>query len=532
MTPEIPRRLAVSNFIIDMNINILKESLNDIKDDFEELKYLSKSARAKIDIFISEIKNQKKYIGKEAFDISIREANIIRIQLTDISSKIKVYAKQAQNTKYSDHLPDELIEAKDNILNTIRTIYGLLGSVITSTDWQSPSSSFSVFSEAGRQTGKIKNTLNDYKRDIHLDEESYEKAFLKEYIDGFMKYGIHVYMTSSGMSAFTTILNFLLGEGKLKGKILAGQSSYFQYKQLLSGILKDQIIWIDESNTPKIIESVGKFHPGAIFLDSLCNASSIPVPDIREIIKYLIHNTANDTYLVIDNTCLGPSFQPIPQVKGKSKKLHIIVFESLMKYHHFGLDRATGGIIYAWGKNTYKLYDWRKNSGTNIADSSVYSFPKPTKLMLQLRIGRFQRNTFYLASSLQKYITEGNNNCIEKIVYPGLPNHHAYQQMKNNRFQGSFFNMEFKKKSINEYKKFLKLVLDEAKKKKVQMVVGTSFGLNHTRIYLTSLWTDQGEPFIRIAVGTENRWQLEKIKEILISAIDKIEKPMLPCFET
>ncbi len=505
-----------------MNIDILKESFDDIKDDFKELEYLSNSAIAELDKFISEIEKKKIYIRIESFDISKQEADRVRIQLTQILGKIEIQAIQARNTGYSDQLLEKLTNSKNIIFQELRTIYSLMGSVITSTDWQSPSSSFSVFSEAGSQTGKIKNTSNDYKRDVHLDEEIYEKAFLKEYIDSRLKFGIHVYMTSSGMSAFTTIFNFLLGEGKIKGKILAGRSSYFQYKQLLSGITGDKVIWCDETNTSKIIDSIEKFRPSAIFLDSLCNASAIPIPNLAYLIRYLTNHIRDDTYLVIDNTCLGPTYQLMQLVKGKSNKLHLTVFESLMKYHHFGLDRATGGIIYAWGKNTYKLYDYRKNSGTNIADSSVYLFPHPNRIMLEKRLERFQRNATYLAATLSDHIKGGNNSKINQIIYPTLPNFTANGKTANLSFTGSFFNIEFKKKDIRIYKKFLHLVIDEAKKKKVQLVVGTSFGLNHTRIYLTSLWTDQGEPFIRIAVGTENKRQIDQIKDVLILAINKI----------
>lgn len=506
----------------NMNEDILKESYDDIKNDFEELQYLSNSAITGLNKFITEIKKKKIYIRIESFDISIREANRLIIQLTQILDKIKILANQARNTDYSDKTLGRLTDTKDTIFQEIRTIYSLTGGLITSTDWQSPSSSFSVFSEAGSQTGKIKNTLNDYKRDIHLDEETYEKAFLKEYIDSRFKFGIHMYMTSSGMSAFTTIFNFLLGEGKIKEKILVGSSSYFQYKQLLSGISGDKIIWVDETNTEKIIKSLEIYHPGAIFLDSLCNASSIPIPNLEYLIRYLTDHVRDDTYLVVDNTCLGPAFQLMQLVKGKSNKLHLIVFESLMKYHHFGLDRATGGIIYAWGKDTHKLRDYRKNSGTNIADSSVYLFPLPSRIMLEKRLERFQRNASYLATTLSDYIKGGNNSKISQIIYPALPNHTAHDKTTNLSFTGSFFNIEFKEKSIKTYKKFLRLVIDEAKKKKVQMIVGTSFGLNHTRIYLTSLWTDQGEPFIRISVGTENKKQINQIKDVLISAINKI----------
>ena len=89
-------------------------------------------------------------------------------------------------------------------------------------------------------------------------------------------------------------------------------------------------------------------------------------------------------------------------------------------------------------------------------------------------------------------------------------------------FSGSFFNLEFKKKSIGVYKKFLKLAIFEAKKRNIQLAVGTSFGLNRTRIYLTSLWTTQGEPFLRISVGSENRMQMENLAQVFKEVMNKL----------
>ncbi len=488
---------------------LLKDSFKDLQEDFEELEYLIKSALFHLNRFLSELDRIKKYIRDETYNSTLSSSFFLKKNLEKILARIWLRKDQAKTTGSSLQLLERLSNEKEICFDLIRSFYGLIGTLVTSLDFQSPSFSHSLYSQAGKQTGQIIGTINDYKRDAHLDEKEYEEKYLKEYIDAPFKFGIHTYMTASGQAAFTTILNFLLMEGKINGKVILEKSSYFQYKQLLIGALKDKIIEVDEKETAEILKIIKIENPCCIFFDSLCNAKDIPMPDLAKIIDFLIKEYRKEIYLVIDNTCLSVFFQPFKLLIGKTRKVHLIVFESLMKYHHFGLDRATGGIIVAYGRDTQKLFDYRKHSGTNIADTYVYMFPVPNRKMLESRFLRLQRNATLLSSSLQAYLEQKLNREITKIVYPE---------------KGSFFNIEFKKKNIKKYKKFIAIVISEAIKRKFQIVGGTSFGLNNTRIYLTSLWTKFGEPFVRIAAGTENRYQIEIIKEVLKSAVNKIAR--------
>ena len=61
--------------------------------------------------------------------------------------------------------------------------------------------------------------------------------------------------------------------------------------------------------------------------------------------------------------------------------------------------------------------------------------------------------------------------------------------------------------------------MENAKKKKVSINGGTSFGFNTTRIYLTARNTDYGMPFIRVSVGTENIIELEKVKDVFTKTL-------------
>lgn len=479
-----------------MKQELTYQSFTDLYYDFTELEHIANSYLDYLQNAIKKIGRHKTILPKKSTEtiLSLQKEWIGKI--SHFLKEIEKLKRQALSKSTDLRLLLKLEQAKDESYYFLRSLSGIIGSLITAIDWQSPGANYSLISEAGSQTGRISATINDYKRDWHLDAEYYEKAYLKEYIDDPLKFRLRALMTNSGMSAFATILNFLQMNQIIINPVLLGQNSYFQYKQILIESLREKVTAVDELKTEHIINTIQKIKPSAIFLDSLCNSKYIPVPDLPRIIDFLKKEYRQKIYLVIDNTCLSINFQPF-KLLGLNRNVHLIVFESLMKYIHLGLDRATGGIIIASGTDKGKLFECRKNLGTNISDSSVYIFPKPSRLILTKRFLRHQRNATILSSELQKYLG---------VIYPD---------------KGSFFNLIFPEKYDNpkNYNRFINTAVSNAKKYGFQLVNGTTFGLNHTRIYLTSYWSKYGVPFLRISTGTEDLRQLEILKKILIETV-------------
>lgn len=504
---------------------ILEASAADIKGDFEELDYLYSTMILQLRAFTKQLQQSEKYIYTDTVHFVKRQTENYLHNYTTAHDKIRVLLDNLKTTTATKTNIELLTQQKHHYYQILRAQQGLVGSLITATDWQSPSFLHSTFSMAGRQTGKIIGMVNDYKRDRHLDEQEYEKRFVKEYIDGIFKLGVHAFLTNSGMAAFTTILNFLQMEKAITGlPVLIGKSIYFENKELIQKLIRTKIITIDEMRTDHVLDVITKQKPSAIFLDSLCNATDIAVPDLKRIIRTVVKVAQKDTIIVIDNTGLSIALQPLKFIIGKTHKVQLITFESLNKYHQFGMDRVTGGIIWAYGKDTAKLFFAREHSGTNIGDSPCYILPVPSRRYLQSRLDRHNRNATYLAANLHDYALKNPRSKIASVIYPGLPHHESYAWSKGLSFQGSYFVLQFKPKhqTVRNYRRFLKMVIAEAKKQNVQIVAGTSFGFNTTRVYLTSLQSDYGTPFVRVSVGTENRLELEQIREVFINVLERV----------
>jgi len=496
---------------------LVKVSIKDLEEDLEELKYLYQDCVNKLSKFNKEIDSKKNDISTY-YDTKTTTLNYLKNQ-SKLITKIENDLQKAKNSKSLKELL-YLKNKKIVYFNLLRTNVGLFSALITSTDWQSPTFNHSLYSLAGRQSGMIKHTISDYKRDLHIDEQSYEKSFLSEYVDLFFKLPVHAYAVSNGMAAFITIINFLITEKKINGNILIGKSIYFQNKEIIKRFFSDKVIEVDESNYKEVINCINKYEPSVIIFDTICNSINLAMPNLSDIIGYLTKNIKKETWLIIDNTTLPIFFQPLKLVKGKNKNLNLFILESLNKYHQFGMDRTTGGIILGYGKNAGKIYYSRQNSGTNISDLSVHMLPTPNKKLLSKRLMRLERNTKNLAESLQSFIDENDSSKFKRINYPSLKNYHSFSWSQSLQFHGSFFSIEFNStKNPRTYKKFINHLIIIAKKNHVQISAGTSFGFNNTRVYLTSLRSEYGTPFIRISVGTENAYETEKIKEVFIKAI-------------
>ncbi|MBI3955172.1 PLP-dependent transferase [Candidatus Gottesmanbacteria bacterium] len=521
----------MSKSSIKAHSDLLRETASDLRKDFHELEFLYQSTLTNINNFRYRFLKNKKFLQPVTRNTVSQELARVEKIFLNFRSDIE---KSADELSKSQNDLQELIKfigIKNIFYDLYRTNLGIAAALITSCDWQSPSFDFSLTTQAGMQTGKVEATFNDYKRDHHLDQKPFEEMFIKEYVEVKNKKVWNALLTNSGQAAFTTILNFLAMEGKLQKKVLLGKSSYFQYKNLVVKLLRSKVIETDETETDKIISCIKRHQPEVIFLDSLCNSKSITIPNLTKVIDFLANEYRHEVYLVIDNTGLSISFSCWDKLS-KNTLLKPIIFESLIKYLQFGLDRVNGGVIIAPSRIASKIFEYRKNLGTNIADFSVYLLPRPNNKMLNTRLKRFERNAKLLSLYLQELLVHNKTN-MERVVYPGLSDHQSSNWTKNWWFHGCFFNLKFKPEfeTTSFYKNFIRLVIAHARKNKIELIGGTSFGLNQTRIYLTSLWTDFGDPFLRIAVGSETRLEMESVKRVLADSIlefdSKIPKGIL-----
>ena len=387
-----------------------------------------------------------------------------------------------------DYLKKDLGKPDLTSWDEIRRGYLERAANIAKDDWQSPSYLTSMASQAGRREGKIIGNITDYTRDQHDLSLEYEKKYAKEYLPRIGILPIEPYVTSSGMAALTTIIVMLHRTMGVDVTVLVGKHSYFQNLEILTKSF-GKVILFDENDDSEWKELIEREKPRAIFVDSLCNESSLTKPPVTQIAKQMSKELKAHSYLVIDNSMMAPKFEFKSVLKYRSSRLGIIGFESLNKYHQFGLDRVTGGIV--WGHSirlSVALNQARRHAGTIMPDITALMLPTPNRKIMKMYLDRIWENREMLQNVLgERVIGEGAQVVI--------------------KFE--------KKMSYEKIQKIIKKIIARAKKEKVQIVAGTSFGMPNTRVYLTARQSQYTEMFLRVSVGTEEKEQIEKIAEII-----------------
>ncbi len=464
--------------------------------DFDELLFLCRSATAKLDEANVELRAAS--LHEPTRELLIGRLASSGQRYRGVIERLRWLQERAQREAPSRKLLGQLAAEKASLADLVRVEQALLAALIGAADWQSPSFLHSLAPAAGSQGGRIRAHWNDYKRDRHLDGDAYERRYLETMVDG--PAGLGALLTSCGMAAFTTVLSFLSLEGKLAGPVIAAAGLYHESRLLLERALPGRVRFVHERETSALLRAIEELCPSAVFVDSLSNTKWMPVPELAPLIERL---GGSDTYLVIDNTCLSVCCQPFALA---DESVRLIVFESLLKYAQLGLDRANAGVIVARADDAERLSGYREHLGTNVADVAVHALPRPDRRVLERRLARLQRNALILAERLSEH-----SPVSVEIVYPG---------------RGGCLSIVFNEDNgrLDREHALLEAAVREAASRGVALIGGSSFGFDTSRIYLTAAAAECGEPFVRVAAGTEHRLVVETLAEALAAAVDMVTR--------
>jgi cystathionine beta-lyase/cystathionine gamma-synthase len=488
---------------------LLTAALADLGADFEELLFLVRSADAELAEAGCELARAS--LPVRTRELLTRQLEDARSRYSAVAERLLALHERAACACASSSLVSELAVAKTSLADLLRVEQALTAALVGAADWQSPSFLHAIAPTAGRQNGRIRAHWNDYKRDRHLDADAYERHYLEALVDG--PPGLRALLTSCGMAAFTTVFSFLQLEGKLGAPVLAGAGLYHETRLLLERALPGRLHLVDEGDTGALQRAIDELSPSAVFLDSLSNTTWMPVPELRPVIERL---AGTETYLIVDNTCLSASCQPFALA---DESVRLIVFESLLKYAQLGLDRVNAGVVVAREGDAERLSSYREHLGTNVSDVAVHALPRPERRVLERRLGRLQRNALLLADRLGA----AGKGSID-VVYPGLPSHRCVAAGRRLPFRGGCLSIVFRRPDVGlrRERALVEQAVAEASRRGVALVGGSSFGFDTTRIYLTAEGADCGEPFVRIAAGTEHRLEVELVADALTAAVREV----------
>lgn len=478
----------------------LLQSKIDILDDFSLLSFL-----------VSDTKNLFSFVDLHTNNTYCK---ILTLQLNQLEKTIEQTIQKCTKP-LSQQTHDALVWKKHTIFSEIRSIRYLLSAYIQRNEWQSPAYFSTQIQQTGRHIGDIKLYQTDYKRDRHLDAQYYEHRFIATYYPHIQ---VNALLTNSGMAAITTVYAYLASQ-KPK-KVLMGVHSYHENKELAVRFFGEKaIVWVNEENTQELFHVCETVRPSLLLFDSLTNSHQLFHVDLQTIISQQEKQHRQST-IVIDNTCLSVFGNFL---SNRYRYTNVIQVESLAKYHQFGLDKVTGGIIVCHQRVSAELENFREHLGTNISDISPYVFPSPNIGILKNRLKRMERNAQMFSIWLTEHL-KTHEHCLQHVFYPQFLKTKKY----NEQFLGSCVVIAFLKAwdSVSVFNEFSSLLFESAKKAKIHLVNGTSFGFSMTRMYLVASHTLYAKPFVRIAFGTETQIELERFIRVFEESMHKTKLPL------
>lgn len=499
----------------------MNQSLQDIKDDFAELLALAESCGARVWKFKTHFEQNPGEYREEARGFVGAHADALWNTCQDVAEGLRGHIAAADG--WTADLAPELVRAKHEAADLLRALHANLGFVLSAGDWQSPTFLHSLQPQSGKYAGRIVGTENDYKRDWHHDAALYEVAFRASYIDSPLHLPPRVFLTSSGMAAFTTAVDHIRMRGGMRGPLLVGSGCYFENKILLERLFPGQITYADEFDADAFVTAAKRLSPCAVFVDSLCNTDTVAMPDLAKLLPALSRALPRRAALVLDNSGMATMFQPLRHLP---RVFHprLYVVESMNKFYQFGFDRVTGGVLWTAGVESIALMKSRVHLGTNMPDASALTLPWPDRAALDKRLARIGRNALDLARRLDAHASAHPGGALARVVYPGLPNYPGYAWTKDLPFHGAFLVLSFAPRHarVSSYQKFVAQVVDEARSRGVGIVSGTSFGMDVTRIYLTALHSNRlTKPFVRVSVGTETEDEIAALADVFAAVLDR-----------
>jgi cystathionine beta-lyase/cystathionine gamma-synthase len=452
----------------------------------------------------------------ETFQANIKSINAKRSQLAALIEEAKEISDADELLKQIEYLRKEYLSLKSAVRVAHRQKGGL-STNLTSTDPDRISFEPEETSAATLAASPLEKAALRAEQNRGSATLSYEEAFIDEYARHLSSDKLEAYLANSGMSAFSTIMNVLSARLDSTRPVVGLQPMYYENLHLLQRFFP-QIKLPEFKKNEQVIEYLRATSPAAIFFDAASNHGETLVHDVESIIKWAREEQTLPVVLIIDTTCLPCLLLPNGLLAGIPTHVSILLVESLAKHHQFGMDIITGGILLLHAEESLHsaLQTARATFGTEIAETSAATLPGPNARLLKRRMERHSLNIELLANSLSEKLA-ARKGVIESVTWLSSGVGPAWYRTSalNLRFHSEY-------RTLENYREFEYKVLELAKAKNHRLALGSSFGFDITRLFMTTPGTSSADPFLRLSVGTETKNEIERFAEILSSAHEEL----------
>lgn len=346
------------------------------------------------------------------------------------------------------------------------------------------------------------------------DVREMEARLLRALGLGDEKLPIKLLLTSSGVAAFTVLQQFLMSKSLNVGDtIVISPYLYFECFELIRQVNHVKFINSETFDAEDIILTAEKHNAKAVYLDPMANTIGLETTDIRKFAQLLSSRQGwSDRHLLIDGTLVSGGMAVYDWF---NEPCHpkVLYYESAHKYIQMGMDIVMCGFLVYPEEYHDALGMIRQVTGTTLYTRQANVLPQIDHNIHQSRMHYLTTN----AEKLYQYL-DNKASTIAKFNYPVQWRTMGWSHGGNVVTIRLFGDDQMNQRPSLDA--FTSLVLRAAEEENVGMTKGGGLGFSVTRIWPSTPFIRNEDPYMRISVGVDPD-EVEPVARAILKGLER-----------
>ncbi|PNP78704.1 hypothetical protein FNYG_08050 [Fusarium nygamai] len=345
------------------------------------------------------------------------------------------------------------------------------------------------------------------------DVKESESRLLKALGLGHEKLPLKLLLTSSGVAAFTVLHQFLMSKVLVAGDtIVISPYLYFECFEHLRMISHLRVVNSSTFDAEDIISTAEKYNAKAVYLDPMANTIGLETTDVRHLSQLTLNREGwADKFLIIDGTLISGGMRVYDWFDQPSHP-NVLYYESAHKYIQMGMDIIMCGFAVFPEVYHETIGLIRQVTGTTLYSRQANVLPPIDYDIHQSRMNWLTTNAEKLYHLLEK-----TNSTVAQFNFP------THWRRMGWGHGGNVVTIRLLGEQMNERSsldRFTSLVLRAADEEGVAMTKGGGLGFSVTRIWPSTPFIRNEDPYMRISVGIDPD-EVEPVARAICKGLDR-----------
>ncbi|KAM0542105.1 hypothetical protein ACHAPJ_012968 [Fusarium lateritium] len=345
------------------------------------------------------------------------------------------------------------------------------------------------------------------------DVRESEARLLKAIGLGHDKLPLKLLLTSSGVAAFTVLHQFLMSKVLVAGDtIVISPYLYFECFEHLRLISHLKVVNSSTFHAEDIIQTAEKHNAKAVYLDPMANTLALETTDVRRFAQLTSNRDGwADRFLIIDGTLVSGGMRVYDWFDQPSHP-NVLYYESAHKYIQMGMDIVMCGfLVYP------EVYHETIGLIRQVTGTTLYS--RQANVLPPIDYDIHQSRMLWLTTNAEKlyHLLEKSNSTLAQFNFP------IHWRKMGWGHGGNVVTIRLLGDQMNNRSsldRFTSLVLRAADEEGAAMTKGGGLGFSVTRIWPSTPFIRNEDPYMRISVGVDPD-EVEPVARAICKGLDR-----------